>query len=148
MSCLVYTWECAHPALCSSSPRAVCLHMGVCICQCYVLRSFYCLLPLLCPQGDSQTVLHTKLPQRLLDSQVAQWVKNSPANAGDMGPIQSLGQDDPLEKETATHSTILAGKFPGQRSLVGYSPWGCKEVAHNLVTKQQHQGSLLRNFSV
>ena len=81
-SCRVYTWECAHPALCSSSPRAVCLHVGVCIYQCYVLRSFYCLLPLLCPQGDSQTVLHTKLPQRLLDSQVAQWVKNSPANAG------------------------------------------------------------------
>ena len=27
----------------------------------------------------------------------------------------------------ATHSSILSGKFCGQRSLVGYSPWGCKE---------------------
>ena len=27
----------------------------------------------------------------------------------------------------ATHSSILAGEFHGQRSLAGYSPWGCKE---------------------
>ena len=27
----------------------------------------------------------------------------------------------------ATHSSILAGKFQGQRSLAGYSPWGGKE---------------------
>ena len=33
-------------------------------------------------------------------------VKNPPANAGDTGSI--LGQEDPLEKETATHSSILA----------------------------------------
>ena len=33
-----------------------------------------------------------------------------------------LGQEDPLEKEMATH-----GEFQGQRSLVGYSPWGHKE---------------------
>ena len=29
------------------------------------------------------------------------------------------------------------GKYHGQRSLMGYSPWGCKE-SDNLVTKQQH----------
>ena len=28
----------------------------------------------------------------------------------------------------ATHSNILAGEFHGQRSPVGYSPWGCKEL--------------------
>ena len=27
----------------------------------------------------------------------------------------------------ATHSSILAGKSHGQRSLAGYSPWGCRE---------------------
>ena len=32
---------------------------------------------------------------------------------------------------------FLSGKFHGQRSLVGYHPWGCKRVGHNLVTKQQ-----------
>ena len=36
-------------------------------------------------------------------------IKNPPANAGDVGSfIQSLGQEDPLEKEMATHSSILA----------------------------------------
>ena len=52
-------------------------------------------------------------------------VKNPPANAGD--PVRSLGQGDPLEEGMATHSSILPGKSHGQRSLVGYSPWGCKE---------------------
>ena len=37
--------------------------------------------------------------------------------------VQSLGQDDSLEKEMATHSSILAGKFHGQRSLVGSMGW-------------------------
>ena len=41
--------------------------------------------------------------------------------------VRSLGWEDPLEKEMATHSSTLAGKFHGLRSLVGYSPWGCKE---------------------
>ena len=48
--------------------------------------------------------------------------------------IQSLGQEDPLEQEMATHSSIPACKIPwteepgGQRSLAGYSPWDCKEL--------------------
>ena len=40
-------------------------------------------------------------------------VKNSPANAGDMGSIP--GSEDPLEKEMATHSNILAWKNPMDR---------------------------------
>ena len=41
---------------------------------------------------------------------------------------QSLGQEEPLEEEMATHSSIiLAWKAHGQRSLMGYIPWGCKE---------------------
>ena len=42
-------------------------------------------------------------------------------------PVQSLGWEDLLEKEMATHSSILAGKSHGQRSLAGYSPWGHRE---------------------
>ena len=43
--------------------------------------------------------------------------------------VQSQGQEDLLEKEMATHSSILAWKKShGQRSLVGYSPWGHKET--------------------
>ena len=40
--------------------------------------------------------------------------------------VRSLGWEDPLEKETATHSSILAWKIPW-RSMVGYSPWGRRE---------------------
>ena len=45
-------------------------------------------------------------------SQVAQVVKNPPANAGAMGDEDSiLGWEDPLEEEMATHSSILASKI-------------------------------------
>ena len=52
-------------------------------------------------------------------------LKNLPVNAGDMGLI--LGQEDPLEKEMATYSSILSGKSHGQRRLEDYSPWDRKE---------------------
>ena len=44
--------------------------------------------------------------------------------------VLSLGWEDPLEKEMATHSweKFLPGKFHGQRSQVGYSPWGYNEL--------------------
>ena len=42
--------------------------------------------------------------------------------------VQSLDWEDLLEKEMATHSSILAWKIPWVRSLVGYSPWGRKEL--------------------
>ena len=38
--------------------------------------------------------------------------------------VQSLGQEDPLEKEMAATPVVLPGEFHGQRSLVGYSPRG------------------------
>ena len=41
--------------------------------------------------------------------------------------VQSLGWENTLEKEMATHSSILAWKSHGWRSVVGYSPWGCTE---------------------
>ena len=41
--------------------------------------------------------------------------------------VRFLGWEDPLEKEMAVHSSTLAWKIHGQRSLIGYSPWGCKE---------------------
>ena len=40
--------------------------------------------------------------------------------------VRSLGWEDPLEKEMATHSST--GKSHGWMSLVGYSPWGHKEL--------------------
>ena len=40
---------------------------------------------------------------------------------------QSLNRNNSLEKGMALHSSVLAWKIPGQRSLEGYSPWGHKE---------------------
>ena len=53
--------------------------------------------------------------------------------------VRSLGQEDPLEKEMATHSSILARRIPWTKGLEGYSPWGLKRVGHNIVTEQQQQ---------
>ena len=71
----------------------------------------------------------TQLSQDLSGGSV---VKNLPANAGDMVP--SLGWEDPLEKEMAAHSSVLAWKSHEQRSLGSYSPWGCER--HDLVAEQ------------
>ena len=56
-------------------------------------------------------------------------VKNLPANAGDLKDVGSIpGQEDTLEDDMAIHTTVLAWEIHGQKSLVGYSPWGCKEL--------------------
>ena len=39
----------------------------------------------------------------------------------------SLRGEDPQEEGIATHSSILAWRIHRQRSLAGFSPWGCKE---------------------
>ena len=51
--------------------------------------------------------------------------------------VQSLGQEDPLEKEMATHSSILAWKIPWTEEPGGLEFMGSKKVRHDLVTKQE-----------
>ena len=63
---------------------------------------------------------------------MAQTVKNLPAMQETQ--VRSLGWGDPLEKEMATHCNILAWRIHGQRSLVGYSPWGHKQPDMTEVT--------------
>ena len=41
--------------------------------------------------------------------------------------VQSLGREDSLEEEMATHTSILE-EFHGQKSLAGHSPWGREEL--------------------
>ena len=53
-------------------------------------------------------------------------VKNLPAKQEIW--VRSLGQEDPLEMEMATHSSTLAWEIPWTEDLVGYSPWDCKEL--------------------
>ena len=50
--------------------------------------------------------------------------KESACNAGNLGSIPGLGRSP--EKEMATHPVFLPGESHGQRSLMGYSPWGRK----------------------
>ena len=59
-----------------------------------------------CPPGSSGTIILSRVMQYL------------PVNAGDTEDTNSIPeQKDPLEEEMATHSSILAGKSHGQRSL-------------------------------
>ena len=53
--------------------------------------------------------------------------------------VQSLGREDPLEKEMATHSSILAGKIPWTEELGRLQSMGSQRVRHDLVTKPQQQ---------
>ena len=63
--------------------------------------------------------------------------KESPANAGDVGSIRSLGWQDSLEEEMATHSNILALKIPWTEEPGGLQSMGSQKVRHDLVTKSQ-----------
>ena len=57
--------------------------------------------------------------------------------------VLSLGGEDPLEKEMATHLSILPGKSHGRRSLADYSPWGRKELD---TTERLHLNLTERQF--
>ena len=50
--------------------------------------------------------------------------------------IQSLGQEDPLEKEMATQSCILAWRISGTEESGGLQSIGYKRVGDNLASKQ------------
>ena len=79
--------------------------------------------------SPSEAIEHVKKKLKLwehlmiLISLVTQMVKHLPTMQETQ--VRSLGWEDPLEKEMATHSSILPGKSHGQRTLVGYNP--CKE---------------------
>ena len=52
-------------------------------------------------------------------------VKNLPAKQENQ--LQSLGQEDPLEKRMAIHASIVAWRIPWKEEPGGYSPWGRRE---------------------
>ena len=53
--------------------------------------------------------------------------KESACNSGGT-QVPSFGREDPLKKRMATHSSILAWRIHGQRTLTGYTTWDCKEL--------------------
>ena len=86
--------------------------------------------------GDQTSPSERKLTLNMGASLVAQLVKNLPAVQETQVP--SLGWQDPLEKEMATHSSILAGKSHGQRSLGGLQSMGSQRVRHDWATNTTH----------
>ena len=50
--------------------------------------------------------------------------------------VQSLGWENPLEKEMATHSSILAWEIPWTEKPGRLQSMGSQRVRHNLATKQ------------
>ena len=77
------------------------------------------------PNTSSPKAELIALFRALQASLVAQMVNNPPVMRKTQ--LRSLDWEDPLE-DMATHSSILPGEFHGQRSVAGYSPWGCKEL--------------------
>ena len=66
-------------------------------------------------------------------SLVAQLVKSLPAVWETW--VRSLGQEDPLEKEMATHSIILVWKIPWTEESGGPQSMGLQRVGHDCVTE-------------
>ena len=61
--------------------------------------------------------------------------------------IRSLGGEDPLEKETETHSIILACKIPWTEELGGLQSMESQRVRYDWVTKQQQPDIYLTELS-
>ena len=60
--------------------------------------------------------------------------------------VWPLGREDPLEKETVTHSSILAWEIPRTEEPGGLQSKGSQRVRHDLVTEQWHVSGSGRVF--
>ena len=58
-------------------------------------------------------------------------VKNPPGSAEEKIRVPSLGQEDPLEEETATHSSILAWRIPWTEEPGGLQSMGSQRDGHH-----------------
>ena len=80
------------------------------------------------------------------DSLVVQMVKSLPAMREIW--VQSLGWEDPLEKEMATHSSILAWEITWSEEPGVLQSMGWQSVGHDLVTQPQYQALTLDTTAV
>ena len=76
---------------------------------------------------------------------MAQIVENMPAMQ--VTQVLSLGQENPLEKEIATHSSILAWRIPWTEDLGGLQSMGSQKVRHNLATNTLKHGFVLKKLT-
>ena len=68
-------------------------------------------------------------------------VENLPAKQETQ--VRFLGQEDPPEKEMATHSSILAWRIPWADEPGGLQSMGLQRVGYDLATKQQQQKTII-----
>ena len=74
---------------------------------------------------------------------MAQWVKNPPATQETQEmQVQSLSWEDPWSRKWQPTPIFLPEKSHGQRSLVGFSPWGCTEsgMTEQPNTQEEREG--------
>ena len=76
-------------------------------------------------------------------SLVAQMIKNLPSMRETQ--VRSLGREDPLEKEMATLSSILAWRIPWEEEPGGLQSTGSQRVGHDSATKQQQMSCSLQH---
>ena len=59
--------------------------------------------------------------------------------------VQSLGQEDPLEVEMATHSSILAWRIPWTEEPGGQRSMGSQRIRHSLATNTYRRNEIMMN---
>ena len=97
--------------------------MGTCACMAESLH---------CSPETTTTSLTGYIPTQNRASLLAQRLKRLPAMRETW--VRSLGQEDPLEKEMSTHSSILAWRIPWTEELGGLQSMGSQRVGHNRAT--------------
>ena len=82
------------------------------------------------------------------------WTEGSPGGSGGKESacpcrmwVRSLGEEDPLEEEMATHSSILAWRIPWTEEPGGLQSMGSQRVGHNLATEQQQMAVITLMYS-
>ena len=91
------------------------------------------------PTLNSTTLGNTSRYYGWWASQVGLLVKNPPANSGDKKDGSLItGRKDPLEKEMATYSSILAWKIPWTEEPGGLPSMGSQRVRHDWATEHIH----------
>ena len=117
----------------------VCVCGGVCVCVCVCYSS----VVWLCDRLDCST-LSCSVHGILQTSLVAQTVKNLLAMQETW--VRSLGQEDSLEKEMATHSSIPAWRIPWTKEPYRLQSMGVQRVGHDWVTNTRTHWSF--NLSI
>ena len=79
-------------------------------------------------------------------SLITQFIKNLPAVQETC--VRSLGQEDPLEKEMANHSNIVAWKIQSKEEPGGLQAMGSQRVMHDRTTNTQTVGKRTKNTQV